>query len=235
MWNNWRKYIQPGIAASICLLCNQRGGFKYDICPSCERELPWNRHACRRCATPLPAGSDDRVCGHCLRHPPVWDQARSPLLYGWPLDQLIQRFKFHSDLTTGHLLGSLLANFLAADPGPRPALLIPVPLHTSRIRERGFNQAVELARPVAGRLRIPLALHVCRRVRPTDVQSRLDHKARLRNMRGAFEVTAGVAGRDVAVLDDVVTTGATVAALAGCLHAAGAARIRVWSLARAVH
>ncbi|HEX6549193.1 MAG TPA: ComF family protein [Gammaproteobacteria bacterium] len=168
-----------------------------------------------------------------MRHPPVWQQAASPLRYAWPLDLLIQRFKFNADLATGRILGSLLANFLAADPEPRPEMLIPVPLHPTRLRERGFNQALELARPVARRLGVRLATGLCRRTRPTEVQSRLDHESRQRNMRGAFEITAPVAGLDLAIVDDVVTTGATVSALAARLRDAGAARIRVWTLARA--
>ncbi|MGH8400233.1 MAG: ComF family protein [Gammaproteobacteria bacterium] len=153
--------------------------------------------------------------------------------YAWPLDHLIQRFKFKADLATGQLLGNLLAGFLAAADSPRPDCLIPVPLHPSRLRERGFNQALELARPVSRRLQVPLASGLCRRVRQTEAQSRLDAKSRQRNLQGAFEVTPGVAGLDVAILDDVVTTGATVAALALALRETGAREVRIWSLARA--
>lgn len=232
MIHNWLDFAQNSFYPRACLLCGQSGA-KLDFCAACERQLPWNRHACLMCAAPLPPDDRSRVCGHCLRHPPVWQQAASPLRYAWPLDLLIQRFKFKADLATGRILGSLLANFLAADPEPRPGVLIPVPLHPARLRERGFNQALELARPVARRLGVRLATGLCRRTRHTEVQSRLDHGARQRNMRGAFEITAPVAGLDLAIVDDVVTTGATVSALAARLREAGAARIRVWTLARA--
>ncbi|HET7922972.1 MAG TPA: ComF family protein, partial [Gammaproteobacteria bacterium] len=183
-------------------------------------------------ALPLPENAT-QACGHCLRHPPAWDTASSPLHYAWPLDRLIQRFKFNADLATGRVLGELLARFLAADPGPRPDCILPVPLHPARLRERGFNQALELARPVARRLGIALAPRLCRRIRHTDMQSRLDAKTRYRNLRGAFEVHVPVAGLDIAILDDVVTTSATMSALAEVLREAGCGRIRVWSLARA--
>jgi ComF family protein len=230
---NWLKITQSDFYPSSCLLCGRRSSSKLDLCPACERELPWNRESCRRCAAPLPPGDETRVCGHCLRQPPAWHAAASPLRYTWPLDQLILRFKFKADLATGRLLGNLLAGFLAADTASPPDCLIPVPLHPSRLRERGFNQALELARPVSQRLKVPLTPGLCRRIRHTEVQSRLDARSRQRNLRGAFKVTAPVAGLDVAILDDVVTTGATVAALASALREAGVNGIRVWSLARA--
>lgn len=204
------------------------------LCPGCEYDLPWNRHACRQCAAPLADAAAHTLCGQCLQRPPVWEAAASPLRYAWPLDGLIQRFKFAADLRTGRMLGNLLAAFLAADGGsPRPDCLIPVPLHASRLKARGFNQALELARPVSRRLRVPLANGLCQRTRATDTQSRLPAAARARTLRGAFAVSNAVAGLRIAIVDDVVTTGSTVSALAETLRGAGAAHIRVWSLARA--
>ncbi|MGH8378347.1 MAG: ComF family protein [Gammaproteobacteria bacterium] len=155
------------------------------------------------------------------------------MLYAWPLDQLLQRFKFHSDLATGRLLGELLADFLAAAPTAKPDLLIPVPLHSVRLRERGFNQALELACPVSRRLRLTIAHDLCVRVKHTQVQSTLDAVERHRNLRDAFVVRSSLQGANVAVLDDVVTTGTTVAVLSKTLRQAGAATVQVWSLARA--
>lgn len=230
---NWLNSIQHDLYPANCLLCGQRDSSKRDLCHACERDLPWNRDPCRCCAAPLPPGDGTRVCGQCLRQPPVWHAAASPFRYAWPLDQLIQRFKFKADLATGRLLGNMLAGFLAADKSPPPDCVIPVPLHPSRLKERGFNQALELARPVSRRLKVPLALGLCRRTRPTEIQSRLDANSRQRNLQGAFEVIAPVTGLNVAILDDVITTGATVAALTSILREAGTSSIRVWSLARA--
>ena len=224
----WQLLYNPG-----CLLCGQRSHSHRELCAICMRELSWNRHCCSVCAAPLPEQSPIRRCGECLKAPPVWDDAYSPLLYAWPLNQLLQRFKFNSDLATGKLLGELLAEYLAAGCSTRPDLLLPVPLHAARLRQRGFNQARELARPVARRLRLSIAHPgVCVRIKDTAVQSKLDAAARHRNLRSAFQVNLSLAGAHLAILDDVLNTGAT--ALATALQQAGAARVQVWCLARAV-
>lgn len=229
----WLKQVQRRLYPPFCLLCAQRCPTERELCRDCARDLPWNRHACPRCALPMPAESGAQLCGQCLQSPPVWDSAASLLVYDWPLDQLLQRFKFHGDLATGQLLGELLADFLAALPGTKPDTIVPVPLHSARLRERGFNQALELARPVSRRLRLRLDSRLCVRRKNTAVQSKLDARERRRNLRDAFEVRIPIGGAHVAILDDVVTTGATVAALSQALREAGAAGIQVWSLARA--
>ncbi len=173
------------------------------------------------------------MCGSCIRILPAWDEAHSPLAYGYPLDKLIQRFKFEGDLATGRLLGELLADYLAASGDERPDFIVPVPLHPARLKERGFNQAVELGRPLRKRLKLPLRLDVCTRVRATEVQSKLDAAERKKNLRDAFAVERSVDGRHVAILDDVVTTGTTVEALTEVLKGHGARRVSVWSVARA--
>lgn len=215
-----------------CLLCGGKGARGLDLCTGCFDELPWNRHACPRCAAALPPDADADVCGACLKAPPAWDEAASPLAYGYPVDKLIQGFKFKGDLAVGRLLGELLAEFLAAG-SVKPDFILPVPLHPARLKERGFNQAVELARPLKKRLKLPIRLDLCERVRATEVQSKLDAKERKKNLKDAFAVRGSVESRHVAILDDVVTTGTTVEMLAEALRDAGAARISVWSAARA--
>lgn len=215
-----------------CLLCGNKGARGLDLCAACFTELPWNRHACPRCAAALPPDADAGPCGACLKAPPAWDEAASPLAYAYPVDKLVQRFKFDGDLAVGRLLGELLAEFLAAG-NARPDLILPVPLHPARLKERGFNQAMELARPLKRRLKIPVRHDVCERVRATEVQSKLDAKERKKNLRDAFEIKQSVDGVHVAILDDVVTTGTTVEVLAQALKDAGAARVSVWSAARA--
>lgn len=229
----WLRQALRGMYPRCCLLCTQHSGTHRELCAACTHALPWNPHACPRCALPMPAESGTAVCGQCLQSPPPWDSATSALLYAWPLDQLLQRFKFHADLATGQVLGELLAEFLAVMPDAKPEVIIPVPLHSARLRERGFNQAAELARPLAWRLRLHLDNQVCVRRINTAEQSKLDARERRRNLRDAFEVRRPVTGMHVAILDDVITTGATAAALGQALRAAGAAQISVWSLARA--
>jgi len=216
-----------------CVLCGDRGARGVDVCAACFGELPWNRRPCPRCAAPLPPDAEDKLCGNCLKALPAWDEAKSPLSYAYPVDKLVQRFKFDGDLPAGRLLAELLADYLAAGSSGKLDCIVPVPLHISRLKERGFNQAAELARPVGRRLRIPVRLDMCERVRATAVQSKLDAVERRKNLRDAFAVKKPVDGRHVALLDDVITTGTTVEVLTRALKDMGAARISVWSVARA--
>lgn len=215
-----------------CLLCGDAGVRGRDICRACFGELPWNRRPCPRCAAPLPPDAEDRLCGNCLKSLPAWDEAKSPLTYGYPVDRLIQRFKFDGDLPVGRLLAELLADYLAAG-SERPDCIVPMPLHPARLTERGFNQAVELALPVGKRLKRPVRLDLCARVRATDVQSKLDAAERKKNLRDAFAVKHPVDGKHIAILDDVVTTGTTVESLTRTLKDAGAREVSVWCVARA--
>lgn len=227
------RWIMQALYPPSCLLCGDSGARGLDLCAACFADLPWNRRPCPRCAAPLPPDAEDQLCGNCIKTLPAWDDAKSPLAYAYPLDRLIQRFKFDGDLAAGRMLGGLLAEYLAASGGTRPDCVLPVPLHPIRLKERGFNQAVELARPVGRRLGIPLHLGLCERVRVTEVQSKLDAAERKKNLKDAFAVRQSLDGAHVALLDDVVTTGATVEALTRALKDAGAARVTFWSLARA--
>ena len=224
------SFIQSILFPPACLLCDAPGDGGDDLCAGCRAELPWNRAACERCAAPLPQPG---LCGACLKHPPPFDAAFAPLLYRAPVDWLLQRFKFNGRLPPGRLCGGLLAAALLPRATPLPQLIIPVPLHPSRLRRRGFNQALELARPVAAGLGVALAPQLCRRLRATETQSLLAARERRRNVRGAFELTAPLEVRHVAILDDVIATGSTVGELARVLRRAGAERIEVWAVARA--
>lgn len=214
-----------------CLLCGVRSGRVRDLCAACERDLPIHGHACRRCAMPLPASGN--TCGRCLRLPPPHDALRSAFTYRYPLDALIQQFKFHGNHPAGRVLGDLFAEHLAP-PSPLPDCLLPVPLHVKRLRERGFNQSLLLAQALSMRLRVPLAADLVIRQRETAVQSGMNARARRRNVRDAFALADGRLPTHVAIVDDVVTTGSTTAEIAALLRRAGVERIEVWTLARAV-
>lgn len=224
------NFIQSLLAPATCLLCGAPGEEPFDLCPGCRADLPWNHCHCQRCAAPLPQPG---VCGACLRRPPHFDLATAPLLYRPPIDHLLQGFKFHQRLTPGRLLGELLAEHLASREAALPELIIPVPLHPTRQRQRGYNQALELARPLARRLAISLAPEQCRRRRATETQSLLPAMARRKNVRGAFELARPLEARHVAIVDDVIATGSTVGELARVLRSGGAETIEVWALARA--
>jgi ComF family protein len=212
-----------------CLLC---GGVAdaSGLCAACAAELPGNRCCCARCALPLPQPT--ALCGVCQRQPPPWHAAWVPFCYGWPLDRLESRYKFSAALAAGR---ALAAQWIACGPPPvRPDAVLAVPLHRARLRERGYNQSLELARMLARRWRLPLRQGLLQRVRATAAQTELDARARRRNVRAAFRVPHGtMLPAHVVVLDDVMTTGTTLAECARTLRRAGARRVDVWALARA--
>ena len=211
-----------------CLVCDEAGSRGQDLCVACRGAMPFNRVACRRCALPLPAHG---TCGPCLRSPPPFAASTAALVYRFPADQLLPRFKFHGDLAAGRLLSQLMVEALAEV--PRPGALVPVPLHPSRLRQRGYDQALELARPLARAFGLPLCSESLQRVRLTAPQSELDAASRRHNVRSAFAARgAGLPGH-VALVDDVMTTGATLAECARALQRAGVSRVDVWVAARA--
>lgn len=216
-----------------CVLCQRRSARRHDLCSDCEHDLPWLGKACTQCAQPLPA-THQGACGDCLKTPPVQDASRAVFRYGWPLDSLIQRFKFNGDHAAGRTLGELFANGIDAKATPLPHCLLPVPLHSRRLRERGFNQSTILAEGVGIRLGIDVRNDIVERVRETAVQSGMNAVARRRNVRNAFALCTEYLPGHIAILDDVVTTGSTSAEIATLLRRAGVERIEVWALARAV-
>ncbi|MEO7051834.1 MAG: ComF family protein [Rhodanobacter sp.] len=226
VWCNLHRFVLP----LRCLLCGGAGANDLDLCADCAAELPRNRCCCARCALPL--ATPAVLCGECQRHVPEWDAAWAPFRYGWPLDRLESRYKFGKDLAAGRVLSILWAR--ESRPIERPLLLVTVPLHRSRLRRRGYNQALELARPLARELGVPLRHDVLRRVRHTAAQTDLDAVSRRRNVRGAFAVReAASLPAHVAILDDVMTTGATLSECTRVLKRSGVARVDVWALARA--
>ena len=204
------------------------------LCTPCTDALPWNEHACRACALPVGPGPAGRACAACLTEAPEQDRAWAAFTYREPVSRQVVDLKFHGRLAPAHVLGAVMAARLARRPEPLPELLIPVPLHASRLRRRGYNQAQELGRELSRRLAIQLLPGAAARRRATGEQTRLEASARRRNVRGAFAVTAQVRGRHIALVDDVMTTGATVAELAAAARQAGARRIEVWAVARAI-
>lgn len=204
------------------------------LCPACSAALPWNCRACRACALPLPGVGPAPLgaCGDCLERAPPQDAAWAAFIYRAPISQQIVALKFRGQLAPAHVLGAAMASQLARRAEPMPELLIPVPLHSARLRRRGYNQALELARELGRRLSIPLQPGAARRLRATGEQTRRSAPERRRNVRGAFAVDASVRGRHIALFDDVITTGATLAELARAARRAGAARVEVWAAAR---
>jgi ComF family protein len=211
-----------------CVLCvaTARDGV---LCEACAADLSRRGAACARCALPLPAAQGR--CAACRRQRFAFDRAIACFDYRFPLDRLVQRFKYAGDLALGRGLARSLAQ--VAEREARPDVLVVPPLSPARLRTRGFNQALEIAREVGGRLRLRVAPELLVRRRETPAQAGLGRRARRENLRGAFACTGSLEGTRVAIVDDVLTTGATADTIARVLKSAGAESVAVWALARA--
>jgi ComF family protein len=208
-------------------VCGARCGLD-PVCVDCVCTLPVAADpACAVCALPLPTAG---VCGRCLKRPPAFDASRAALAYTFPVDRLVQAFKYRHRLGLAAYFSGLVAEL---GPPDKVDCVVPLPMHPHGLRKRGFNQAVELARPLARAWQLPLWLDAVARTRDGPPQASLDGLARRRNVRGAFAADpARFAGRSVLVVDDVMTTGATLQALARELKRAGAVRVENVVVAR---
>ena len=218
-----------------CLLCSQLAQQQQSICLDCEVELPWLGAHCRLCALPL--SSAGQICGECLRQPPSFTRVEAAWRFRFPVDSLISQFKHQSRWPYGRLLAELFAQHLQhayADGLPRPDHLLPVPLASKRLRQRGFNQAGMLGDWLGKALELPVEHGWLQRPLDTAAQQLLDAAKRKRNLRKAFHLAPGVTLKNlhVAVIDDVLTTGATAEAIASLLCKAGASRVDIYCLAR---
>lgn len=215
-----------------CLLCGE--GAADALCPGCLADLPaLDGPLCPVCAQPLEVAAP--ACGACLKTPPAFDATLAPLRYAYPVDSLVLDLKFpHQAFGRRLASADFLATRMLAGPHPTGDLIVPVPLSRRRLAERGFNQALEIARPLARALARPLDAHGLVRQRETAPQSRLPWEARERNVRHAFAAQADFSGRTVIVVDDVMTTGATLDAIARTLKDHGAAQVVNWVATRAV-
>lgn len=224
--------IQDFLFPPTCVICGNRGFQGRDLCPDCHRRLPVNRPCCSRCGNPLAEAVGFALCGRCLSKPPPFDRVWAPYRYDGAVRHVIGALKFEGRYAYARLLGDLLADFVHCH-AELPGAILPVPLHPVRYRQRGFNQSVEIARHVAKALRVPLDLAGCVRRRDTPPQHRLSARERLKNVRAAFALSRPPAASHIAIVDDVMTTGSTVRALAKLLKKAGAEKVDVWVCARA--
>lgn len=227
--NSIQQYLFPG----QCLLCLDPAPSGHQLCVACIQDLPHNPCTCGRCGKPLPISVS--LCGDCQKSPPPYDSIRTLYRYEPPVDRLIQQMKYNGKLHLARLFGAQLA---LAVPGwirdtGRPDLVVPVPLHPSRLRQRGFNQSIEIARQATTLLGARLELDKVNRTRKTRPQTELPLEKRRTNIRGAFALDARLDGLSVVIVDDVITSGHTVGELAQALKQGGAERVDVWGIARA--
>jgi len=218
----------------ICIVCDDLSHRKIDLCLTCEHNLPILQNYCIKCAEPLPEGQD--ICGSCLGDSLLDIKIVALFYYQFPVDQLIANLKFSNNLIGAKILGELLGCHLHKQyqNKPKPEIIIPMPLHPNRLRERGYNQALELSRPIAKKLKIPVDRFHVKRVKNTLPQAKLSAKERKQNIRQAFFVTDDFHHHYVAVIDDVITTGNTIAELCGVLYTVGVRRVDVWCAAKSL-
>lgn len=210
-----------------CLLCGMASGEAL-VCGECVRALPHHdQPACPRCALPTP---DGEVCGRCLVTPPAYDRTVAAFDYRYPLAEILHAFKYGGQFAAGRFLAEALLARVQAERWPD--VLIPMPLHATRLRERGFNQAAEVARRLAVETGLPLSLDILVKLRDTAPQASLPWKERQANVKGVFACGDDVAGRHLAIVDDVMTTGTTLNEAAKVLKKRGAVEVAVWVVAR---
>lgn len=217
------------LLAQPCVLC---GSMSHDglWCSACDASLPYlTTPHCPVCALPTPRGE---VCGHCLTKPPVFNRAIAVFGYRFPLDRLILQMKYHEQLALAQAFAEKLMQ--AIDRTPLPDFIIAMPLHPAKLRDRGFNQAQLLAAPLSRHFNIPLLSSACHRLRDTPSQTSLPWKARSSNVRGAFGCDRDLSGKHIALVDDVMTTGASLNELASAVKKQGAKDISAWVVARTI-
>ena len=243
MLKNWRQLLKWPLAQLLpnhCYLCGAPSN--EFLCSGCAEDLPTASRGCHCCALPLAsaavssdspssAGAREWLCGECLSEPKPFATTVAAFTYSHPIDFLINRFKHQRHFRCGEHLSEHLTPLIRDRYRHLPDVLLPVPLHWTRSWTRGFNQCDVIAQHLHRQLQIPV-LHCCRRLKRNPRQQGLKRKVRLRNLRRAFAVCGDVTGKHIAVIDDVMTTGATVTELARCLLKAGATQVDIWVLAR---
>ena len=228
--------LLDSVAPCVCQICGRKSGRSLSLCQACEDEIPLNYLACERCALPLVEAFDE--CGRCQRRPPPQLRALVPRLYQSPVDEFVRDLKFRRRTFLVPVLAQLMAPAIADSlwDRPLPDLVVPVPMHWWRRWRRGFNQAEMLAQalvrsPELVSLGLKVNTGICRRRQGGPPQAGLDAKQRSR-MGDVFQCRSTLEGLRIAIVDDVVTTGATSARLAQTLIDAGAMEVEVWACAR---
>ena len=222
--------ILYGVLPGRCILCFENTYRMFDLCQECQADLPRFAYPCWQCGLPMPA--DREVCEDCERVPPPYSHCYTAFQYQAPIDKLIIQFKTSGKIIIGKVLAQILAQSYAARHLSYPDIWIPVPLHKEKLTQRGFNQAYEIAQVLEDVMNIPVRDNICERVKNTADQKRLTLKERIKNIDAAFYVNQLVSGKSIGLVDDVVTSGATMAELSRRLLDAGAREVQVLCLAR---
>ena len=226
--------LQQAIFQQNCLLCTASAAHYRSLCQSCSQDLPWQAMtSCPQCGL----NSDGNVCGSCLNSTPDFDVTKAVFLYAYPIDAMMQRYKYGKSLHLGGTFGAFLAEKVKIEKRFNNIdLIIPMPMHPQRLKERGFNQALEIAKVLCKNQKEKLDCKSVIRQTLTPPQASLPLKARVKNIKGAFKVNADkldkIQGKRIAIVDDVMTTGASLNELAKTLKKAGTAHVECWVIAR---
>uniref|UniRef100_A0A0Q9YFN1 DNA utilization protein GntX n=1 Tax=Candidatus Berkiella aquae TaxID=295108 RepID=A0A0Q9YFN1_9GAMM len=231
--NKWLKIVQRGIKRCLqlpayCLLCCQQSERDFALCLACEQKLPWLPQLCPRCAMPSHSDANDCICADKTL---PYERLQALFDYAWPLNLFISQWKYGEQLAFAKMLAHFMVKRLT--PAYLPDCVLAMPLHPKRLRQRGFNQSVELASQIAHALRVPLDRWSCTRVTHTVSQSQLTAQKRAKNIRtSTFHLKPNFQAKHVLVIDDVVTTGATISALSRCLKHQGVKTVEIWCCCR---
>ena len=220
------------LTRSQCILCGVPVESATDrFCLSCHAELPLQpAGVCSCCGAPEPGAA---VCARCFPRAPAFDSCLSGCIYRYPVDLMLKKLKYRARLDLAHALAQPLLETAGRGLEVVPDCLLPVPLHRTRLRSRGFNQAREIARVLSQRLSLPIDDQLLCRHRPTTQQFELRPEQRAKNVRGAFSLLKTIDYKNIAIVDDILTTGATAHELARLLKRHGAQHVQVWCLASA--
>lgn len=232
---NYLKKLATWLLPHSCILCGRHANREQDLCESCFRDLPILIYACQRCAKPMELIRQTNVCVNCIHYPPPFDRTYALYFYDFPITRLIMDLKFGQALVNARILGELLVDKILTiwyRNKPLPEVIIPIPLHAQRLKTRGYNQALEIARPIGKKLSIPIDAKRSSRIINTSAQATLPAKERQLNIKNAFQIAQPLAYQHVAVIDDVITTGHTMTEFCKTLKLAGVKTIDVWCCAR---
>jgi ComF family protein len=229
----FKQILSKSLIEQSCLLCASTHHNEHGICQPCFIALPWHKlPQCPQCG--LQTQISGSICGNCLSYTPDFDATHTLFTYDFPVDRLLQHYKYNNSLHLSHTFAQLLyENKLKRLSGiDKIDLIIPMPMHPTRLKERGFNQALEIARILSKRTHIKLDYSLCKRSKHTPPQASLPLKERIKNIRDAFDCQQNVDGLNIAIVDDVMTTGASLNELAKTLKQAGATHVECWAIAR---
>lgn len=227
--------LVQALLPQCCALCGEAGDNNAPVCSACHTRLRALPTQC--CPTCADFSASATVCGHCLTTPPAYAGVVSAFLYAEPIDQLVHDLKYGHQLRIARWFGIELVSRLLERPEVWRTIdvIVPLPLHPARMKTRGFNQSLEIARPLARALNKPLLATIAWRNRDTPPQATLSRQDRQHNMRNAFECQRDLTGKTILIIDDVLTTGSSVDELARVLRLHGAAQVFVACAARTHH